>query len=335
MDVRDFCFETSEIQLQCKVTSSCLREPTLPLLLINYFYHFLFICPIYHRCKLQSNVACYVIPFSFLFFKAEMFWRGEARMGEVWVGGMPRIEMTGKKWREGGVRSSVSFSKVLRHSSLAFYCMYGTKLRPGIWRMLGILRAFDVWAGKHCCVYVTITPTGHSSEGGLFVCVCARARVCVRVLVFMVCILGERTQLSSALAVIICKLASASLHSFCPHLSFKQRKGRGSRAGFVALRVEMMHGRSPLACPSIWFASILHVALICGVPCWNVLQNWVKETSNIIKNSDCCRCVKKSTCVWDSFSVSVCAHYVSLSSQSACVCVRLWRVCWLVIMCLG
>ena len=40
-----------------------------------------------------------------------------------------------------------------------------------------------------------------------------------------------------------------------------------------------------LARPSIWIPNILHMALICRVPCWNVSRNWVKETANIKKHS--------------------------------------------------
>lgn len=90
----------------------------------------------------------------------------------------------------------------------------------------------------------------------------------------------------------------------------------GDSACFMALCMEMMHGRPSRHVHSSALLNVLHMALICRVPCWNVLQNWVKETNNI-KNPlnyvvDCHPHAKKKR-------VCVCARYVSLSEQFVCV----------------
>lgn len=50
------------------------------------------------------------------------------------------------------------------------------------------------------------------------------------------------------------------------------------------MSLRMMCGCSSPGMSNHLVKSILHVALICRVPHWNVLQKRVKETSNIAKH---------------------------------------------------
>lgn len=125
------------------------------------------------------------------------------------------------------------FSKVPRHSSQAVHCTHKTCDQAGNWSMLCILRAFPSVSRQTAAVYLTVTPTGHSLEGGRFV------------------FFGQRTQLSLPRAAVVLFVDTAPSTS-AGSSDLSRRRRRRSRAGFVALRAEMARGRSPLACPPIW-----------------------------------------------------------------------------------
>lgn len=97
---------------------------------------------------------------------------------------------------------------------------------------------------------------------------------------------------------------------------------------YGSLCVEMMRGRPSRHVRPSALLNVLHMALIFRVPCWNVFQNWVKETTNIKKTI---WILLLTVTLMQRKGVCVCPRYVSLSEQFVCVC----RVCRLVIMRLG